>query len=473
MKRQSQIACLIWAFAIILSGCKKSEVKNSGASLKQDSNKTESAGDKLYDVLGYGYDVTGRFANSESSRLQVLDIVKFVAEDPGSYSPNTHVEEFFDYTIGENASSYTRELAQKYTATTGFLGLFKGEANTAFNSKNSFSSKFAYASVSKIIKQKSMKLYSTISNLRDNYTTAKFRSDVALLSPAELVQRYGTHALTDITLGAKFDINYSTKTYSSNRSESVKAGLVLSGMFKTFGMTADVDVKKEEANSNYNQSLNYNSVGGDGTKGIIGNIALDNSTIKLSIADWQSTCNSENIALVKIGKDGLVALDQLINDPVKSEAVRIYIKNYLEDNKVIVTPEAPEAPIWYPSWSKPFLSFDQSVYTANRKYVLHLQRDGNLVLSNVASGRALWAINKSGGNFLIFQPDGNLLLISSDNRMLWASNVYLKNQDYSNSQDLRFEFQDDGNLVLSVRGSVLGATGTGGGIVSSHFGKLK
>lgn len=65
------------------------------------------------------------------------------------------------------------------------------------------------------------------------------------------------------------------------------------------------------------------------------------------------------------------------------------------------------------------------------------------------------------------------MLISSDNRMLWASNVYLKGQDYSNSKDLHFDFLDDGNLVLSLRGSVLASTGTAGGNISSHFGKLK
>lgn len=500
MKKQNLMAFLVCALVITLSGCKKNEVKESGSSFNQDPTKNQSAGDGLYDVLGYGYDVTGRFANSESSRLQALDIEKFVAEDPGSYSPNSHVEEYFDYAIGENASSFSDSLSQKYTATSGLRGLFHAEVNASFASKNNFSSAYAYARASKIIKQRSMKLYSTSANLRDNYLTAKFKSDVASLSPAELVYRYGTHILTDITLGAKFDLNYQTQTTSSSRFESAKAGLALNGMFKTFGMTADISYNKNEANSNFNQTLTFNSLGGDGTKGVIGSLALDKSTITLSIADWQSTCNARNVALVKIGKDGLVPLEDLISDPAKSNEVKAYIKQYLEDHKVVTSPEPPTPPqyrpnpfrntgtrvgimnydlstkMWYPS-NTPMLTAGQSVYTNNRQYLFALQTDGSLVLYRASNYQVLWSADSmgKGGRYLFFQGDGNLVLYQNANMTgpVWDSGYTAPQNGYN--QFLRFVFQEDGNLVMQFDGGtytdILGETQTYNR-VSSHFRRL-
>lgn len=472
MKKLKQAAYLLWVFTAVLSGCKKNDIRESDNNSLKDKKEQGYPGDRLYDALGNGYDVTGRFANSESSRLQVLDIEKFVREDQNSLYQNNNVEEFFDYTIAEDISSYSSELAQKYTATAGFTKLFKAEANASFMSKDSFSTKYAHASVSKIIKQKNLRLYSTIANLRDNYLTDKFKSDLATLSASEIIQRYGTHVLIDISLGAKFDINYQTETNSTNRSESVKAGLVVNGMFKIFGMSAQIDTKKEEANSNFNQTLRYNSVGGDGTKSLIGNLTLDNSAITLSIANWQNSCSADNAALIKIGKDGLVPLEDLISSPEKSAEIKAYIRKYLADNEIKIIREQSSTN-WYPNSTKPALSLGEKLYSKNRKFVFVLQSgDGNLVLYNLETGEALWATDKQGGKKVMFQTDGNLVVYGDNNRVIWASNTVFNGYDFTGSTALRFQLQDDGNFVLVHNERAVVSTGTSTSR-SRHSGELR
>ncbi len=336
--------CIITA---AFSSCKKSDFAEEEI-LKNNHGNIAYSGDKKYDVLGYGYDVTDLFAEKESTRFQVIDIEKFVAQD-GSYLPKLGVVDYYDYTFGENGSNYSKKLSQKYSASPDVFGLFKGELNLSFAGKDSSSSKYIYASARKIIEQKSMQIFSTTDNIRENYLTDKFKSDVTNLSAQQLIAKYGTHVLTNITLGARFDFNYQSQTNSSKREEASKAGLKYNGLLSIVNVTADIEVNKVEANSNFNQTVHYRSIGGDGTKGLIGDISLDNSPQKLTVAAWQSSCNIDNAVLIKIGKDGLIPIEDLINDPAKKAEVKNYLAQYYLANEYKSTPD----PI-YVYWSNKY-----------------------------------------------------------------------------------------------------------------------
>lgn len=84
---------------------------------------------------------------------------------------------------------------------------------------------------------------------------------------------------------------------------------------------------------------------------------------------------------------------------------------------------------------------NQYIESANTKYVLIMQGDGNLVQYGDGQ-RVIWN-SKTGGHpgaFAVFQWDGNLVVYSASGRPLWASGVRL----YANS----FVLQTDGNLVI-------------------------
>ena len=60
--------------------------------------------------------------------------------------------------------------------------------------------------------------------------------------------------------------------------------------------------------------------------------------------------------------------------------------------------------------------------SVNGTYRLQFQNDGNLVLTNLASGRAVWAsgtVNARPGQ-VVMQSDGNLV-ITNDDRAVWSS----------------------------------------------------
>lgn len=277
-------------------------------------------------------------ASAESAKVSVLNIDKFVTENPGLFSQNDDVNDYFEYSYGENAESYSKKLTQKYKLTLDLqlfkvVKLFRGELNASFAKKDSASAKYVYATVRKMIRQRTMKIYSTTENLRNNYLTEQFKSDLVSLSATALVERYGTHVLTDIELGARLDMNYESQTNNSKREEAATAGANIS-VSKFFNVTADLATNSVDASSNYNQKLYYNSVGGDGTKSLVGEIALDNSTIKINIGNWQSSCTKDNAALIKIAEDGLTALEDFISDPVKKQQVKAAVEQYIIDRQI-------------------------------------------------------------------------------------------------------------------------------------------
>ncbi|WP_437288234.1 hypothetical protein [Sorangium sp. So ce406] len=89
-----------------------------------------------------------------------------------------------------------------------------------------------------------------------------------------------------------------------------------------------------------------------------------------------------------------------------------------------------------------YLNRGYGVYSANRKYHLIMQDDGNLVLYRVPA-QALWSTGTAGQaiKHAILQADGNLVLYDYAGQPKWSSNT----------QGHRGAFlvvQCDGNLVI-------------------------
>lgn len=146
----------------------------------------------------------------------------------------------------------------------------------------------------------------------------------------------------------------------------------------------------------------------------------------------------------------------------------------------IPPPEFGSINVLYPNPNAPVLNVDQAIYSLNRQYFFILQSDGNLVLYT-ANWKVLWTAdtNGKGGQYLHFQPDGNLVLSRNieGTSVVWASNIYNWEAKFDPTPNRMFYIlQDDGNLVFYWDGVTetvrLGDTGTSGGRKSNHFGKI-
>lgn len=96
----------------------------------------------------------------------------------------------------------------------------------------------------------------------------------------------------------------------------------------------------------------------------------------------------------------------------------------------------------------------QSLTSADHRFTLTFQRDGNIAIWMGPS--RLWATNTEGTQAIQFamQLDGNLVLYGPNYAVLWASGT--------GSPGSRLVMQDDGNLVIYSGWTPVWSTGTGG-----------
>ena len=93
------------------------------------------------------------------------------------------------------------------------------------------------------------------------------------------------------------------------------------------------------------------------------------------------------------------------------------------------------------------LSAGQSITSANGRYTLIMQGDGNLVL--YASNSPLWSSGTNGnsGAYAVMQTDGNFVIYGPGGPAIWASGTW---GDYN----AEIRMQCDGNLVIYTPSNV-------------------
>jgi hypothetical protein len=139
-----------------------------------------------------------------------------------------------------------------------------------------------------------------------------------------------------------------------------------------------------------------------------------------------------------------------------------------DSNLVIYTPS--NAPVWFTSTTHNpnLLNYvntklpvgnllpGQQLETANRKFRLVFQSDGNVVL--YSPNKALWSSRTNGksASSLSMQPDGNLVIYNTAGKAIWNTRTNGKGAAF-------LQIQQDGNLVLyKTNGGVMWQTNTDG-----------
>lgn len=172
--------------------------------------------------------------------------------------------------------------------------------------------------------------------------------------------------------------------------------------------------------------------------------------------------NDGNLVLYK--KSGEVAWHSGTNG---NGEVKLHVQ---EDGNLVLYKVSNGSPVWYTGTSiganhhlfptpaigsNGVLVAGQATRSIDRKYSLHLQPDGNLVLYSPT--KAIWASNTAGSKAtrLIMQTDGNLVLYDEQSRAVWFSGTAGHGQSSLN-------IQTDGNLVVYSASRATWASNTSG-----------
>lgn len=323
---------VIFSIAFVATGCHKS--KDVIPAIDTNKNALPQPVVSIdFGKLGYGNDLTGEIGNNSATRFKVIDVASLWLSSKDRIVIDKLSAQQNYIAAGENALAYAKVLSGKLKASVG-LGLFK--ASISYFDSLSFRSDYIYAGYNLMIRQKQLK-FNASADLLKNYLTPEFKADVQTQSPAFLVAHYGTSVLSNIIVGAKFEALYRSQTSASDRKTAASAGL--SGALKSwFSLNVAGNGSSSSAQFNSDERLYYRTVGGNSSIALIGDIDLSAKVpTKIQLAQWQASVNTDNSELIDFGSDdGVINLADLIPDPVKAEAVRTYIKQYLTDRQVVM-----------------------------------------------------------------------------------------------------------------------------------------
>lgn len=319
---------------LILSGCADEDIIERNSPSFPQSLNTRSAGDGVYDILGYGYDITGPYLDTKSSRAIVFDTNKLL--EKGLITPYKLEESRFRYSSGKDVIDFTTNMSSSLQMSTpGILKVIGGASlNIAFGGNSHYNSDYSFAYCTQQYIDSRYRISEADINVLKTCLTKQFIERLSTYTPEQIVEEYGTHVLKDIYLGAKFEVYYMAKSTSSSKKESINAGLGAS-LFSLFKMDGKFQYDESLAITNKEQSLYYFTIGGDPAVGVQGSLNPENSP-SIDIGKWMASVKSSTPKFIDVDNNSqsFIPIYELVTDPTKKQTLKAYIDNYIKSKEV-------------------------------------------------------------------------------------------------------------------------------------------
>ena len=319
---------------LILSGCADEDIIERNSPSFPQSVNTRSAGDGVYDILGYGYDITGPYLDTKSSRAIVFDTNKLL--EKGLITPYKLEESRFRYSSGKDVIDFTTNMSSSLQMSTpGILKVIGGASlNIAFGGNSHYNSDYSFAYCTQQYIDSRYRISEADINVLKTCLTQQFIERLSTYTPEQIVEEYGTHVLKDIYLGAKFEVYYMAKSTSSSKKESINAGLGAS-LFSLFKMDGKFQYDESLAITNKEQSLYYFTIGGDPAVGVQGSLNPENSP-SIDIGKWMASVKSSTPKFIDVDNNSqsFIPIYELVTDPTKKQTLKAYIDNYIKSKEV-------------------------------------------------------------------------------------------------------------------------------------------
>jgi hypothetical protein len=283
-----------------------------------------------FNFLGYGYNVIGKYADTSSVRAPVVNILAYAAAHLQDIDISHSTSGGSKSLYAKDAEDYSGKISDKLEQTKG-MNLFKNTITTAFPGQDAISNKYIYAQYTDEMTWKSIRTDWNNGEAK-GYLTPEFNKDVQNLTPENLVKKYGTHVLSAIAIGEKFNVYFQAKSSDNNKLHSSIVGFTYA-LKQVFGIPSGWGdpLEPAEVNAISEPKLVYEAIGGDPSK--ISKVVTNRGTI-IWYYDWTSTWTENKALFIDILSRGLTPLYNLVDDPTKKAELKSYITLYIEQNQV-------------------------------------------------------------------------------------------------------------------------------------------
>lgn len=358
----------------------------------------KQAADGKYDLLGFSYDVTGDYLHVDEARYTVLNIASFVQDNPGRYYyPASTIGDVKTYS-GATATDFLEDIQTKASVKTGVsVGkVFTGSITKKkeYQTKYSYSSKYSFSRGDVVKRVKRLYLDADVAML-SKYVTQEFKDNLAKYPADKFVEMYGTHVLTDITIGGRLTFTYSSaiteESNYSRKKEISEAGL--SFAIGSYGADRQKSHEKETVkqlntkNAAWKTTVNYHGGEGSGVS-ITYNAETGYPSTTFNIDNWEKSVNATNAALVDINWNKAYFIYDFISDPTKKQQIKTAVENYIVSKQITLLDIVPFhgyyhsklGDHYYTDVWRPNYGYDGYINEGVQFYVFNKQEQGTIPL---------------------------------------------------------------------------------------------
>jgi len=450
--------------------------------------KTRAIGDAKYDALGCGYDCTSSyFEGSTGIRLvPVIDLDRFLSGNgidpeteqlvtmkPGAISEGImHGDTKTEETWGKDVNEYVKNINGKASGKINIIGadkisLFSGSLKANINDSSRFSSMYSFYKLSAIKTTRELTLSSSNPQELKYFLTERFCDDVKSLSGDELVEKYGTHILTNMKLGGIAYVLYTAATTSEQDYTSFKVSA--NAHFSIISTNASVNSQQSIFNETNDIKIQIRTMGGSE------HISIDNAaqsgndllSIKSDYSKWLSSVDRSSEQLIGVtNEDEIHPLSEFIWNPNKKKEVEDAIIRYankyviknLHNNFINIPMRIINSENMDQNWlcaegdnlvywghSRKYVRNQNSlpkllVFIPHGKYYLISYVNGNTYLDSDKKFKSLTQSNSQLWNVKTMTKDGNE--VSPDSKYYGLKIENVENGSYLGS-NLQFNYRDE------------------------------
>lgn len=223
------------------------------------------------DIIGYGYDIFGEYANQKSKKRYCL--FEYENKEPQVITSQTYLipenvilENISEHIVKTVSGESKREYAKSLSAKAGLsvdAFVFSGSVESSFSKSSSgMEKKFYYTYMDANTKWRiSMDIRGDYIEPLKPMLESRFAKDLENMNPETLFETYGTHYIATAYLGGRAD--YKTETVITSETNTSDIGMAVEAQYKAVSANASIDQKHQQTLSKSKTKSKLTVVGGN------------------------------------------------------------------------------------------------------------------------------------------------------------------------------------------------------------------
>lgn len=308
--------------------------------ISQEALPVDEQYGRAADILGRGYDITGMYADSSSPKEAVLSFPLLAEANMVKRDLNYRNADFTE-TYGNTSQEFSASLARQASigASLDVKGIvaFQTELSSRYSKNEYGSDAYAFAVIRSRIKNDAYYLDKRSDPRKlSQYISEQFKRDLRVLSPSQLIAKYGTHVMLGGVWGARLDHHFSEKKTASGYDQSASKAFEARARASYFGITAGASAGASQTTGSSEASASTSGKkqtilhGGDPQ---FGQLIMQN----LNYEAWVASINDKNIVWMDYYPESLQPIYLFAQTDAQREALEKGYNEYLEAKGISVT----------------------------------------------------------------------------------------------------------------------------------------